>query len=860
MPDQYPSMKRQQTIANLVNTLGTMDLQDEDDTDDEFMVSQVHMVKSRLQLDPPSCQPIVSFKQPTSTGYDPPSDILEVRAHFEYGHTLKDGEVYAISDGGADSCILGMNAKVLSYTGRYATLIGYDPATTKTEKVPIVTALIKCTSSSEGGYPILLKVHEAPYNAGSPITLLSEYQIREYGLIIDSVATKHRTGINTTGTQRFQVNPHVHINFEDRGGLMGFRILPIETQDQDLYDVITITSPEKWRPHRFAQTSPQPYYYDSTDQDTQEDTSYPAMVNHLQTPLENVLDIGEDTMMSDSITTMCTHQPLVETQVLATATWHKVIYQGIDPRILRPYLGWRPLNVVKKTLEKTTQMAKMIIRHPMRRHVKSRFPHMNVTRIDESVSTDPIFSNCKSIYHGYTAAQIFYGIKSHTIYVYGIKSKGEFPNVYRDFIREHGAPSALRRDNAKEEQSEEVKDINREYMIKDQLSEPYNPQQNPVESNAIRYLKGQIHMLLDRTGAPDSLWFMAAQYAADVHNICSDAKHPSGITPLQYQQGATPDISAYLQFTFWEPILYLDHEAIWPSSKERSGRWLGIAHNIGDALTFWILDDQSKYILARSVIRPFNQNLRVKWDPSLVESNKHSAKHGEDIMPKDYQVEPTNDQLTRDTQYIPLMDNGIVRPEYINQGLDTSTIAVPATGPTTRSKGKLSLSNDTLPTDDSIETFTKSGKEPYKKVKYKKKYTPPESQGVPTRRSDQLKGRPTTLWTSSRNNEARLSSTTGLLIVPSSSQAEPTVGLKDTPTTKESLPLSLTDQDERLRAYHGRIDLMHAIIHPEQDDYDWQVEDILEWKANKEGTKIFLKIRWFGGGQAMDFYGGCKKP
>jgi hypothetical protein len=114
---------------------------------------------------------------------------------------------------------------------------------------------------------------------------------------------------------------------------------------------------------------------------------------------------------------------------------------------------------------------------------------MNVTRIDEPISTDPMSSNCRSIYHGFTAAQVFYGTKSHTIFINGIKSKGEFPRVYKDFIREHGAPSALRRDNAKEEQSEDVKDINREYMIKDQYTEPYHPQQNLVESSAIRYIK-----------------------------------------------------------------------------------------------------------------------------------------------------------------------------------------------------------------------------------------------------------------------------------------------------------------------------------------------------------------------------------
>src|SRR5688572_6337470 len=97
-------------------------------------------------------------------------------------------------------------------------------------------------------------------------------------------------------------------------------------------------------------------------------------------------------------------------------------------------------------------MARMILRKQMRRHEKARFPCMNVIRFDEPVSTDPLFTNCRSMYHGYTAAQVFFGTKSHTIFIHGIKSKGEFPKVYRDFIRDHGAPSALRRDNVKEEQ------------------------------------------------------------------------------------------------------------------------------------------------------------------------------------------------------------------------------------------------------------------------------------------------------------------------------------------------------------------------------------------------------------------------
>ena len=88
------------------------------------------------------------------------------------------------------------------------------------------------------------------------------------------------------------------------------------------------------------------------------------------------------------------------------------------------------------------------------------------------------------------------------------------------------------------------------------------------------------------------------------------------MTPLQYLRGVTPDISVHLQFTIYQPVLFLDHESKWPLSTERSGKWIGIAHGIGDSLTFWILDDQSKHILAQSMVCPYVQNLRVKGDPT----------------------------------------------------------------------------------------------------------------------------------------------------------------------------------------------------------------------------------------------------
>src|SRR5688572_26541527 len=74
------------------------------------------------------------------------------------------------------------------------------------QKVPIVTAIIKIKSSWNEHCPILLKVYKASYNPLSSTTPLSEYQRKEQGLVIDSVAKKHLARQGSYGTQKFQVS------------------------------------------------------------------------------------------------------------------------------------------------------------------------------------------------------------------------------------------------------------------------------------------------------------------------------------------------------------------------------------------------------------------------------------------------------------------------------------------------------------------------------------------------------------------------------------------------------------------------------------------------------------------------------
>jgi hypothetical protein len=184
---------------------------------------------------------------------------------------------------------------------------------------------------------------------------------------------------------------------------------------------------------------------------------------------------------------------------------------------------------------------------------------------------------------------------SKMLYVAGMKTESEFADVYLDFIRKYGIPSALRRNNAKSEMSQRVKDIHRDLIIADQWTEPHSPWPNPAELNGVKYLKSHAQVLLDRTGAPDNLWFLAQDYLSHVHNL-----------------------SANRQLNWKIPNF--------PETTERPGYFVGFADNIGDALTFKILKNGLVTVLHRSVVRSAadasHRNRRVSFKSDVQESLK----------------------------------------------------------------------------------------------------------------------------------------------------------------------------------------------------------------------------------------------
>ena len=153
-------------------------------------------------------------------------------------------------------------------------------------------------------------------------------------------------------------------------------------------------------------------------------------------------------------------------------------------------------------------------------------------------------------------------------------------------------------------------------MVKDTWAEPGHPNQNYVEALGVKPLKEGTEALMKQTGAPSGAWPWAQKYIADINNHCATPVH-GWKTPISVRHGYTPDISAFLQFQFWEKIYFKVDEKS-PNPKEAAGYWMGVSNTVGDAMTYDIWSDKTKRVIQRSAVRSADPNrggipnLRIK--------------------------------------------------------------------------------------------------------------------------------------------------------------------------------------------------------------------------------------------------------
>ena len=278
-----------------------------------------------------------------------------------------------------------------------------------------------------------------------------------------------------------------------------------------------------------------------------------------------------------------------------------------------PHFLYVPLEKIRKTFENTTQYATNVMSGPhIRQTIKSPYPALNVARRNEDVMTDTVYAEVPAIgTNGQTMAQIFVGRSSHVTDVFGMTNEDEFINTLSDVVRKRGAMDTLVSDHAQVEMSKRVNEFLREYIIRARQTEPNYQHQNFAE-HRYNHMKRHHKFIMNYRKVEACAWLLCLNWISDVMNMTSE-KSLGWRTPLEVLTGQTTDISIALIFVFWDKVIVSRYEDSSYSGglgtvkeSEISGRFVGFSWNVGHALTFLILTDDTRKIISRSRVKLAN--------------------------------------------------------------------------------------------------------------------------------------------------------------------------------------------------------------------------------------------------------------
>ena len=254
------------------------------------------------------------------------------------------------------------------------------------------------------------------------------------------------------------------------------------------------------------------------------------------------------------------------------------------------------------TLKCTTQMASRNITDPFVRRVRTRQSPLRYPHLADRVYSDTLFATTTSRPRANTCAQLFVTSQKF-VKIYSMKTKGEAGDKLNQFVTSTGIPLGLITDGAKEETLGRWNEVRKKFLLTQRGTEPHSPWQNKAEIE-IGGTKNHYRRLMDRKKVPEELWDFGMEYTADLR--CFIARPELNYrTPYEVLTGDTPDISEYLNFEFYQWVKVYD-PASFPTNREYLGRWLGPAHNIGQALCYYILKENGQ-VIARTSVRGLTQ-------------------------------------------------------------------------------------------------------------------------------------------------------------------------------------------------------------------------------------------------------------
>ena len=499
-------------------------------------------------------------------------------------------------DTAADQCICGGNAwVVLDHTGENVRCDGYIKGENKMQGpvLPIVSAAT-CVVQDDGE-EFILTMNQACYNQDDEQTesLCLPYQAEQHGIKFD-LTPRHR--LNASGQNGKQI-----FTIEDRE-------VPLEFDGLKMF--VRIRRP------------------------TDDDLSTLPMYE-LTSPLPFVPDNGED------------HENVVNPRRKKV----QVLPGNLPMSIWQKRLAYAPEDVIRKTFAATTQYGMSVEaenRVSGRRHYKSRFQYMKEKRINDVFHSDTFFPTVHTM-NGDTCSQIFIGKSTDYMKVYPMKKQSHSFRALQDFTRKVGIPRGIKTDNATTEVGLHWTNYCRNHRIDTSFTEPHSPWQNYAE-HGIGDLGRMVSRCMSKFNVPLNRHYWCQKWCCDVRNHLASRKL-NWRTPEEKISGETPDISVF-RFHFWEEVEYYDPTLKQPNDGWIPARFMGIAWDSGDFMTYYVEPQNTRgrpTVLVRSTVRPMRQSDQISADPSGEIQNPgepEESREYQNIIGEDPTETSTNDLET----------------------------------------------------------------------------------------------------------------------------------------------------------------------------------------------------------------------
>jgi hypothetical protein len=199
---------------------------------------------------------------------------------------------------------------------------------------------------------------------------------------------------------------------------------------------------------------------------------------------------------------------------------------------------------------------------------------------------------------------------------------------------------------------------------------------------------------------PARLWDYGFAWVCEIENVSANlSKYADGRTPIEIITGDTPDISEYLDFEFYDWVLFRSNAGL---GEVELGRWLGVSHRVGRMMSYWLLPPSGIPISATTVQRftnaeratdemqkrmdEYNEKLKV-----LFEAQSADITHSLYNVPSDKIIDPKDEDPTFYDDFARVIE--IYRYQSLVQVLAQCTSQPPPLEPTVHESLALRFSN-----------------------------------------------------------------------------------------------------------------------------------------------------------------------